>query len=67
MFVCLKILDLLFFDFLNLDEFLNVLITLPPTLTILFSLALNAFEANALNHLVVFIIEINNVSNLLRL
>ena len=43
--IYVQFLDLLFFDFLNLDKFLDILLALPPTLTILLLLALNAFKA----------------------
>ena len=61
-----ELLDLLFFDFLDLNKFLNILSALLlPSKTSLSS-ALNAFVANNLNNLVVINIEVSIVAILLK-
>lgn len=60
-----KLLDLLFFNFLNLDKFLNVISVL-LLLTISLLLALTVFEIK-LDNSIVFNIEVSNVAILLKL
>ena len=64
---CVKFLDLLFFNFLNLDKFLIVSSALPPLLPTTSSLlALNAFGANFSYRLVDFNIKISGAAILLK-
>ena len=62
-FVHVEILDLSFFDFLDLDEFLTVLLALLlPTPTTSFSVA-SILEADS-DDLIVFNIEVSNIATL---
>ena len=62
-----KFSDLLFFNFLDLDEcFIVSLILLPSPPTNLLLPALNAFGANSSNDLVVFNIEMSGAAILLK-
>ena len=62
----IRILDLLFFDFLDLDESPNVLSALTSLLTILLLSALNAFRANNPDDPIVFNIEVSDAAILLK-
>lgn len=63
-----KIFKLLIFNFLDLDNFLKILLTLLLFLTIiiLLLLALNVFKINFLKNLVIFNIKTNNAAILLK-
>ena len=64
---CVEILDFLFFDFLDLDEFLTVLLTLLPLFpTTSLASAPNVFGANFLDDSVVFNIEVSGAAILLK-
>ena len=64
--ICIKFLDLLFFDLFN--KFTTVLLALLLSpLTILLLLALNAFGANFSYNWVIFDIEISSIAILLKL
>ena len=63
----INFLDLLFFDLLDLDKFITVLLAfllLFPTILLL--LALNVFKAEFLYDLIVFNIEISSITILLK-
>lgn len=64
----IKFLNFLFIDFLNLDNFLTVLLVLSPILFSLTSLllVLNSFENNFSNNLIVINIQISNITILLK-
>ena len=62
---CVEISNLLFFDFLNLDKFLNILSTLLPTPTTSLSSALNIFGTES-DDLVVFNMEVCDAAILLK-
>ena len=62
---CIKISNLLFFDFLEIDEFLTVSLALPPTPTTSLLSALNAFRIK-FDDLVVFNIEVSSAAILLK-
>lgn len=67
-FLYIKILNLVFFYFLNLDKFLNFLLVLLLLLYIfLLSLVINIIQIYIINNLFVFIIEIDNTTILLKL
>ena len=59
--------DLLFFDFLDLDEFLIVSLTLllPPPTTLLLP-ALNVFRVNFSDDLIIFNIKVSDIAILLK-
>lgn len=64
----LKILNLLFFNFLNLDKFLTFLLALLLLLLLktILLLVLNAFKANILDNLIVLNNKINDIAIFLK-
>ena len=60
--IYVRFLNFLFFDFLNLDKFLNISSTLPSTLINLLLLILNIFRAKS----DVFNIKVNSIAILLK-